>query len=143
MYYQEVSDLDYSYNKETGNYDLPAVEWSTDMGRFWETFATEELRTKALEENEAYNNTPEVKAFIEAEKKAEDIGYATRWSSELFEHYMNNSQTVALRDVITFVGCVSKTTIETLAKLTCQHNKLIMKARVQPVQATFTIGDLF
>ena len=37
------------------------------MGRFWESFATEELRTKALEENEAYNNQPEVKAFIEAQ----------------------------------------------------------------------------
>jgi hypothetical protein len=143
MYYKEVSDLDYGYNKETGNYDLPSVEWSTDMGRFWESFATEELRTKALEENEAYNNQPEVKAFIEAERKAEDIGYATRWSAELFEYCMEKSQTVALKDVISFVGCFNKTTVEVLTKLTCQHNKLIMRARVQPVPATFTIGDLF
>ena len=143
MYYKEVSDLDYGYNQVTGEYDVPSIEWSTDMGRFWSRYNSEDERQIALEENEAYNNQPEVKAYIEAEAIAEDLCLAEVYSNDLFEDYMNKSQTVALKDVLSYVGCFSDTIKKRVTELVCLHNKLIMRARVQPIQATFTIGDLF
>lgn len=45
-----LSDMDYGYNRETGEYTLPALEWDSDYGKHWEYFNTEEEREKALED---------------------------------------------------------------------------------------------
>ena len=43
-----VSDIDYSYNAETGEYDIPAVEWESCYGRYWVTYENEAAREAAL-----------------------------------------------------------------------------------------------
>lgn len=143
MYIKFVSDLDYSYNPKTRKFDIPSVEWDTDMGRFWESFDSEEARTKALDENQAYNEQPEVKAYIEAQEEAEDMWRADAYTEELFGWAMEQGHTVALSDAIAFAQYCSDTMRKRIAQLVCLHNKLIMKARVQPTPATFTLGDLF
>lgn len=51
-----VSDLDYGYNPETKEYDLPSVEWDSAYGRYWQYYETEEARDKALELNRTRMN---------------------------------------------------------------------------------------
>ena len=51
IYCQEndaLSDLDYGYNPETEEFDVPSIEWDGPMGRHWERFETEEMRDEAL-----------------------------------------------------------------------------------------------
>ena len=43
-----LSDIDFSYNSETKEYDVPAVEWEDYMGRWWVRYESEEAREKAL-----------------------------------------------------------------------------------------------
>ena len=47
-----VSDMSYGMNRETGEYDVPVVEWESDMGRYWERFDSEEARSKELQKND-------------------------------------------------------------------------------------------
>lgn len=143
MYIKTVSDLDYGYNKETGNYDVPAVEWDTPYGRHWEYFQTEEARSKALAENEAYNNQPEVLAFIKEQDEAEDKWRAENWTAGLFNWACEENKTIELSHAIRFAEYTNARMREIITKMVCTHNKLIMKARVQPTPATFTLGDLF
>lgn len=143
MYIKFVSDLDYGYNKVTGNFDVPAIEWESDMGTYWEYFESEEARSKALAENEAYNNQPNVKAYIQEMDEAEDKWRAEAYTSDLFEWAMEQGKTVELSQAIRFAEYTNARMKEFIAKLVCVHNKLIMKARVQPAPATFTLGDLF
>lgn len=137
-----LSDIDYSYNNETGNFDIPAVQWETDFGTYWERFESEEARSIAIAENEAYNNRPEVKAEIEANEIAEDIWRAEMYTNEIFDHALSTNTTVALADVVSFANAYSKVMFNHVVKLVCLHNKFIMKTRVAPKKATFTIGDL-
>jgi hypothetical protein len=58
--YDTLSDLDYSYNKQTGEYDIPSIEWDGPYGKHWVRFDSEEERTEALEK---YNKN--VKDFTE------------------------------------------------------------------------------
>ncbi len=141
MYVKFVSDIDYSFNKETGKFDVPAVQWDTDMGTFWERFESEEARSKALAENQAYNDSSEVKAFIEAEELAEDKWRAEVYTAELFDHALENNQTVALSNAIHFAECYSARMQKFIAALVCTHNKLMLKAKRVPAPAMNTIAD--
>ena len=63
-----LSDMDYSYNKESGEYDVPALEWDTYMGRFWDRYDSEEARTEALKEYNDSMVTWTMKRRIEKEE---------------------------------------------------------------------------
>ena len=141
MYVKFVSDLDYAFNQATGQWDIPAVEWETPYGRFWERFESEEARSKALEENKAYNESPEVKAYIQEMDEAEDKWRADSYTSRLFEYALENSKTVALRDAINFAEYTNANVKKFIAQLVCKHNKLILKAKRVPAPAVNRIGD--
>lgn len=48
-----LSDMDYGFNKETGKWDVPKVEWDSCYGRWWESFENEEARELALQKHQA------------------------------------------------------------------------------------------
>jgi hypothetical protein len=48
-----LSDMDYGFNHESGEYDVPALEWDGWYGKHWCYFASEEARQARLER---YNN---------------------------------------------------------------------------------------
>ena len=52
QYMKMVSDIDYSYNEDTQQWDIPAVEWDGGYGRHWSRYESEEARTQAMQENE-------------------------------------------------------------------------------------------
>jgi len=45
-----LSDLDFAYNSETGEFDLPTIEWDGMYGKSREVFDNAEEQSKALEE---------------------------------------------------------------------------------------------
>jgi hypothetical protein len=141
MYVKFVSDLDYMFNQATGQWDVPAVEWETPYGRFRERFESEEERSKALTENQAYNETPEVKAYIQEMDEAEDKWRAEVYTAELFDHALENNQTVSLSGAIRFAECYSARMQKLIAALVCTHNKLMLKAKRVPSPAMNTIAD--
>jgi hypothetical protein len=141
MYVKFVSDLDYSFNKETGKWDVPAVEWETSSGRYWQQFDSEDARSRALEINEAYNQRPDVKAYIEKMDETEDRWSAQAYTDELFQYALENSKTVALRDAIEFAEYTNARTKKFIAELVCVHNKLILKAKRVPAPAVNRIAD--
>lgn len=141
MYVKFVSDLDYMFNKATGKWDVPAVEWETPYGRFRERFESEEARSKALSENEAYNKFPEVQAYIQEMDEAEDKWSAEMYTAEFFEYAMENGVTVSLRDAISFAECFKPRVKAHIANLVCLHNKLMLKAKRVPAPAMNTIAD--
>ena len=141
MYVKFVSDLDYMFNQATGKWDVPAVEWETPYGRFRERFESEEERSQALAENEAYNETPEVKAYIQEMDEAEDKWRAEAFTAELFEYALENNQAVSLSGAIRFAECFKPKVQVHIAKLVCLHNKHILKAKRVPAPAMNTIAD--
>ena len=141
-----LSDLDYAYNPITEKYDIPMVEWDVEFyGKYWESFESEEARSNALAENEAYNNTPEVKAYIEQCDIETDKQIAYYDTLDLFECKLETLEKVELSHAISCVelSSVKPSTMFYVAKLVCQHNKQILKVKIPPKRATFTIGDLF
>ena len=44
-----VSDLDYGRNPQTGEWDVPKIEWESSMGRFWIAYKDEDDRQHALD----------------------------------------------------------------------------------------------
>ena len=159
-----VSDLDYAYNPQTKEFDLPSVEWSDCYGKHWQTFESEEARTKALDENERINNQPHIKAQIEAERKEDDIffymsevDYYLNWKMEnskrvefseamsIRSHFnivdekqvrMSNSQNEAY--LLENLPHVHKAIKEAVLS----HNKALMGAsHVKPT--TYALGELF
>ena len=52
QYMQMVSDIDYSYNEHTQQWDVPAVQWDGAYGSYWTKYESEQARTQALQENE-------------------------------------------------------------------------------------------
>jgi len=44
-----LSDMDYGYNRETGEYTVPALEWDGWYGKHWSYFVSEEAREARLE----------------------------------------------------------------------------------------------
>jgi len=138
-----VSDLDYSFNPVSGEYDIPSVEWQAmDGGTWWSSYGSEEERNAALDANNAYNEQPHIKRLIEEYDIKSDIFYADMSTAELFEHAMNESVTVELFDAIQFAGYTNDRVRGYIASHVCKHNKLIMRSRVQPKQATFSLGEL-
>lgn len=49
-----LSDVDFSYNPETGKYDIPAIEWDSIYGTYWTKYDSIEARDAALE---SYTNS--------------------------------------------------------------------------------------
>lgn len=146
MHVKFVSDLDYMFNLETGKFDIPAVEWEEDYyGKYWERFESEEARSKALAENQAYNETPEVKAYIAECESATDKQMAYYDTLDLFEYKFEKFEKVELSHAIQFLPPFRRkaTTILHLAKLVGEHNKQILKVKRPPKRATFALGDLF
>lgn len=141
MYVKFVSDLDYMFNQATGQWDVPAVEWQTPYGSFRERFESEEARSQALAENEAYNETPEVKAYIHEMDDAEDKWSAQAHTSELFEYALESNSKVSLRDAINFAECYSTRVKKYITVLVCKHNKLVLKTKFVPAPAMNTIAD--
>ncbi len=141
MYVKFVSDLDYSFNKETGKWDVPAVEWETNSGRYWEQFESEDARSKALAENEAYNQRPDVKAYIEKMDEADDKWRAQTYTADFFQYALENNKTVALRDAINFAEYTNARTRKFIVELVCVHNKLMLKAKRVPAPAVNRIAD--
>jgi len=149
-----VSDLDYSYNPQTKEFDLPAVEWEDCYGRHWETFSSEEERTKALDENERINNQPHIKAQIEAERIESDISYFMYEVNDLLDWRMKNSQKVELSDAMGTINPSQRHHLDAyllenkphvhkaIKEAVLKHNKSLMKVSyVKPT--TYTLGELF
>ena len=63
-----LSDMDYSFNHETKEFDIPALEWDGWYGKHWERFTSEEAREARLER---YNNDM-VKFTLLYRKRKED-----------------------------------------------------------------------
>jgi hypothetical protein len=63
-----LSDMDYSYNPKSGEYDVPALECSDYMGEFSVSYSSEEARSEALNEYEQDMVSFTLKARIEAEE---------------------------------------------------------------------------
>lgn len=141
MHVKFVSDLDYSFNKATGKYDIPAVEWETNYGTNWERFESEDARDLALRQNEAYNKLPEVQAFIKSEDEAEDKYMAKLYTAELFDFALENNSKVELMVAIDFANVYRSSMIMQVAKLVCQHNKQVILTQFVPAPATNRIGD--
>ena len=141
MYVKFVSDLDYMFNQTTKQWDVPAVEWETPYGTFLERFESEEARSQALAENEAYNKLPEVQAYIQEMDEAQDKWAAEAYTAELFDHAIENSLTVALGNAIQFSECFKPKVQAHIAKLVCKHNKLMLRAKRVPSPAVNTIAD--
>ena len=51
-----LSDLDYAFNPETEKFDIPTIEWDGWMGKHVQRFDSEEARTEALNDYQAYMN---------------------------------------------------------------------------------------
>lgn len=146
MYVKFVSDLDYAFNPITDKFDIPAVEWEEDYrGKYWVTYESEEARDKALRENQAYNETPEVKAYIAQCNAETDRQMAYYDTLELFQYKFEKFEKVELSHAIQFLAPFRRkdSTIFQLAKLVGEHNKQILKVKRPPKRATFTLGDLF
>lgn len=47
-----LSDMDYGRNQETGEYDVPALEWDGPYGKHWSYYDSEEDRQYALDQYE-------------------------------------------------------------------------------------------
>ncbi len=141
-----VSDLDYGFNPVTGEFDIPAIEWDGDYGKRWSFYESEEARSEALAKNKAYNERPEVKAYIEecnAETDRLMVYYDTLY---FFEGKMEAFEKVELAQAFEFIPPFRRRKEKTLlylAKLVCEHNKQILKVKLPPKRATFTLGDLF
>jgi hypothetical protein len=146
MYVKFVSDIDYMFNPVSGEFDIPAVEWEEDYyGKNWVSYESEEARSKALAENQAYNETPEVKAYIAECESATDRQMAYYDTLDLFEYKLEKFEKVELSQAIQYVPPFRRNggTISHLAKLVGEHNKQILKVKIPPKRAMFTLGDLF
>jgi hypothetical protein len=145
MFVQFLSDLDYAFNPETGEYDIPAVEWDGEYGKHWSYYESEEARTKALNENQAYNERPEVKAYIVELNDADNREMVYYSTFDLFEHKLETFEKVELSHALQFLAPFRRKdkSLLYLAKLVCEHNKRILKVKTPPKRATFTLGDLF
>lgn len=141
MHVKFVSDLDYSLNKSTGKYDIPAVQWENDFGTYWELYDSEEARDLALTQNEAYNNSPEVKAFLSSMQEEEDKHIAKMCTSELFDYALDSNSKVELMQAINFSYSLSNSVIQHISKLVCEHNKRVILTQFIPAPATNRIGD--
>ena len=149
-----VSDLDYSYNPQTEEFDLPAVEWEDCYGRHWETFSSEEERTIALDENARINNQPHIKAQIEAEAIESDISYFMYEVNDLLDWRMKNSQKVELSNAMGAINPSQRHHLDAyllenkphvhkvIKEAVLKHNKSLMKVSyVNPT--TYALGELF
>ena len=145
MFVQFVSDLDYAFNPVTGEFDIPAVEWDGDYGKYWVRYESEEARTEALDKNKAYNNRPDVRAYIEECEAETDKQMAYYDTLDLFEYKLETFEKVELSHAMAFLPPFRRKdkTILYVAKLVCEHNKRILKVKIPPKRATFTLGDLF
>jgi hypothetical protein len=134
-----LSDMDYGYNKLTGEYDVPMVEWESDH-RWWERFDSEEARHNALRKNEEYNNRPEVSAFINKMNHEEEIWRTKRDVDDTLEYYEGR--------VAEFANILSSVSFDrhkphvqkVVADMVVSHNKPLLKAKRFKV-ATQCIGD--
>lgn len=75
-----LSDMDYSLNRETGEYDVPAIEWEDYYGRWWSRYESEEAREAALDKYEKEleewvlaHRAEKVKNRIRKEREAREI----------------------------------------------------------------------
>lgn len=84
IFIDDLSDLDYGYNHESGKYDLPAIEWDGIYGKHWEYFRTEEERNARLEKH---------KQDIRNEQSRVDA-LAKKYYAELLSAYMSNRPTL-------------------------------------------------
>jgi hypothetical protein len=71
-----LSDIDYAYNPVSGKWDVPSVEWEYPSGyRFWETYASEDARSKALNEYDAHMRewvSDRIKAIKDRKRKRKE-----------------------------------------------------------------------
>lgn len=146
--YKLVSDIDYSWNPETREFDVPAVEWDDSWyGTYWVRYESEEARDEALRLNEEHNNLPEVRAQIEADRHAGDVWRAEQevnYFLEMHEYHVG-WETVAFEHVLKCCAYGDRRPfiVEVVAKLVTDFNKKIMKTHVSPSVATFTLGEVF
>ena len=64
-----LSDVDYSYNVLSGEYDRPNIEWDGPYGRRWESFDSEEARTERLQRYQRELNEWVIQYRINEEKR--------------------------------------------------------------------------
>ena len=150
-----VSDLDYAYNPQTKEFDLPSVEWEDFHGTHWQTFESEEARTKALDENARINNQPHIKAQIEIERVSGDINYHLSDVFRYLDCKMECSERVEFSNVICLTKLAGNSSEneacllnvfphvhKALKEQVLWHNKTLMSAsRVKPT--TYALGELF
>ena len=117
--YEFLSDLDMAYNKETGEYDIFAVEWDGMYGKYWQYFSTEEEREEAIERNA--------------------LAQLSHDLQEVFERF--EGELVELEGIYKVYSSVSSK--KSIADMVCSHNKAVMKLRKKPTQPTYSIGLAF
>ena len=138
-----VSDIDYAYNPVTKQHDIPSVEWESEMGRWWQQFDSEEERSKALAENEAFNNRPENRDEIEAEQLADEIHMSNIIVGEYLEMALEYNERVQYNVALDIAVhyAIRNEVKQAIAVLVIKHNKALIKASRPPKIATYCLGD--
>jgi hypothetical protein len=49
-----VSDVDFGFNSETGQFDIPSIEWDGVYGTHWTRYGSEEERSQVLKEHQRH-----------------------------------------------------------------------------------------
>ena len=85
-----ISDIDYSYNPETKEYDIPSVEWDGPYGRHWVRYESQEAMEKALNRHELQRNqwileyrTRSIQEAIDKGRKMREISKQKREAKTL------------------------------------------------------------
>ena len=72
-----LSDVDFGLNRETGEYDVPSLEWDGIYGKHWVQYDSEEDRQYALDQYEmgleSWVKAHRVKVQWEKEQKEKEI----------------------------------------------------------------------
>jgi hypothetical protein len=146
MYYQLISDFTDYTNTETGESQF-SIEWEFDNGsRWWEQFNSREEMELVLNANEAFNSQPEVAAQIKADQDRDAIWYdmyQAEWALETpLEIAVENSSVIELARILKYSSVRHEKAIDFIVSQVLKHNKAILKARVLPQSATYTLSEV-
>ncbi len=120
-----------------------SVEWENEMGRYWQSFSSEEEMREALRKNEEFNNLPENKALIE-QMEEEDNLWRAKCTLEYdfgFDYFTENNIRMEFAPVVQYMKRYGQAAVDFIAKLVIEHNKRVLKTQYAPKPAMNTIAD--
>lgn len=121
-----------------------SVEWETDLGgKYWQTFSSQEEMSKALRENEEFNDRPENKILIDKMNEQDNLWLAkcTLEYDFGYEHYVLNNIRMEFAPVVKYMKRYGQAAVDFVANAIVAHNKRVLKTQHAPRPAMNTIGD--